>query len=89
MLGVLDGLALGSFAYEFLTGGCKPDNRGCSRQPLLIPDNSTFVSIHDRHAGVGGAEVDTQNVRELPFRCMLNNLSDTPKHLFLYYMVDN
>jgi len=63
IVGVGHRLALGRLTDQTLTilGECH-DRRRCARA-FGILDNLGFAPIHHRHAGVGGAEVDTDNFR--------------------------
>ena len=62
VLGVGDGLALGRGAHQdFAVLGVGDDRRG-GAIAFRIFDDAGLAAVHDRHARVGGAEVDTNDL---------------------------
>jgi NAD-specific glutamate dehydrogenase len=58
---VSDGLALGGLANQPLTGVGESDHRGGRARTLGILDHLGVAAFHDRDAGIGRAEIDTND----------------------------
>ena len=57
-----DGLALGDLADETLAVLGKGHDRRRGASALRVGDNGRFAALHDGDAGIGGAQVDTDNL---------------------------
>ncbi len=64
VLGVGEGLALGDLADEALALGGEADDRRRRARPFLVGDDLGRAPLHDRHAGVRGAEVDSDHLAQ-------------------------
>jgi len=62
LLGVGDGLALGHLADEPLAVLGVAHHGGRDARPLLVRDDDGVLAVHDRDDGVGGAEVDADDL---------------------------
>jgi len=61
-VGVLDGLILRRLADESLAVVGKCDDRGSGPVAFRIGDDLGLVALHHRERGVGGTEVDTEDL---------------------------
>ncbi len=65
VFGVGHRLALGRLPHHHLVITRVGDDRGRGAVPLGVLDDLDAVSLHDGHAGIGGAEVDTDDLAHL------------------------
>jgi hypothetical protein len=65
VLGVGHRLALGGLTHQHLAVAGVGDDRGCGPVPLGVLDDLDAVPLHDGHARVGGAEVDSDDLAHL------------------------
>jgi len=61
VLGVGDGLALGGLPHQDLAVAAEGHHGGGGTRALLVLDHLGPVALHDRHAGVGGTEIDADH----------------------------
>ena len=61
VLRVGEGLALGDLAHEPLALGGERHDRGRGARAFLVGDDGRDAALHDRHAGVGRAEIDADH----------------------------
>ena len=71
VLGVGDHLVLGRLADHALALGRKADDGGSRALALGVGDDDGLPALHDRHAGIGGAEID----------------SDYPSHILRSFLI--
>src|SRR6185436_16376568 len=61
-LGIRQRLALRDLADEPLALGREADDRGGGARALLVGDDLGGAPLHHRHAGVGGAQIDADDL---------------------------
>ena len=62
-----DGLALGGLADQPLAGVGEGDHGGRRARALAVLDHLDVLAFHDGNAGIGGAEVDTDDFTHVSF----------------------
>ena len=62
VLRVGNSLPLGDLAHQTFAGFGETDYRGGSAPSFFIGDDLGLSTLHDRHAGVGGPEVNSDNL---------------------------
>ena len=62
VLGIGDGLSLGHLSYQPLAGLGEADDRRSGPSPFFVRYDLGLTALHDGHAGVGGAEVNSDNL---------------------------
>jgi hypothetical protein len=65
------GLTLGDLTDKAFATVGKRDNRRCCPITLTIFDNLRITAFHDRHAGIGGSQVNANYFSHISFSCLL------------------
>ncbi len=63
--GVGDGLALGGLADEAFTVIGESNHAGGCADTFAVLDHADIFALHDRDAGIGGAQVDTDDLAHM------------------------
>ena len=71
-LGVGDGLALGDLTDHTLAGLGERDHGRGGAIALCVGDNDCLAALHDGHAGIGGTQINTDNLRHND--CLLKDI---------------
>ena len=62
ILRVGNGLPLSDLAYQAFAGLGETDHRRSGPASFFVGDDLGFSTFHDRHAGVGGSQVNSYNL---------------------------
>ena len=71
-LGVGDGLTLGDLTDHTLAGLGERDHGRGGAVALCVGDNDCLAALHDGHAGIGGTQINTDNLRHND--CLLKDI---------------